>query len=857
MLLRLIRCHSWPYLRQHRLRTCLTVLGVALGVATVIAISDASESVLASFQYMVRTVAGDSELEVTSPVGKVAESVIAQAAAAPGVRAAAGVVESFLPLADRPSDAVLLLGIDFLGSSVWETQFPRAAIQIPDELGFVNQLDSVVVTRRFAERLGLRMGDELRVIGPKGVAKLRVRGMLGETESTRLFDGALLVMDLPAAQILLDRSGWVDRVAVQTEPATAREAIRDRLSDAVGTAYEVGAPEGRGDQVDKLLFSLRLMLACMSLSSVVVGAFIVYHTVAVSVRQRRREFALLNALGFGRPFLIRLCLFETLLLGVAGVVLGVAGGSYLGTFVAALVGQSASEIWVRVDVTQHVHAISGLLLGIAVGLGTSLLTAYLAVRATFRAPTVEALRPAAVASEPLLNRRWRVVGAAILLAASWYIAFAPGGMGLGATTSLILSSVVISLSAAALLAPALVSLVGEAAARLGRRAPWVSVRLALENLPRAPTRGGATVATITAALAIAVTLACLVESFETAWLGWIHEHFASDLLVGSGGRVRILAGPPISLSVGDEIARIPGVARVEPFRIVSIRLRGRPAFLQGVSVADRLARGGLPMVEGDFADAAAALEDGSGVLLSDNLADRLHLGVGGEIELSTPAGERRFRVEGLFTDYLGSLDMGSVAVAQDQLESVWGDRFANLFRVWLAPRASPKEVRAAILARFPSSEGYYVLTAGEFLQAVQLVLSRFFVAAWVLEVVAALVSVIGVVNAQVATVLDRATEIGTLRTIGLSSGDLTRSVLLECGALGAIGGASGVALGVMQGAQMMHVSLRLATGWRIPFIVPPAPLAAAVLLAAAVSALAGYVPAIAAARLERGIRSVD
>ena len=134
--------------------------------------------------------------------------------------------------------------------------------------------------------------------------------------------------------------------------------------------------------------------------------------------------------------------------------------------------------------------------------------------------------------------------------------------------------------------------------------------------------------------------------------------------------------------------------------------------------------------------------------------------------------------------------MGSVAVAQDQLESVWGiispTSFASGSR-----RGRLRRGGAAILARFPSSEGYYVLTAGEFLQAVQLVLSRFFVAAWVLEVVAALISVIGVVNAQVATVLDRATEIGTLRTIGLSSGDLTRSVLLECGALGAIGGSSG------------------------------------------------------------------
>ena len=233
-----------------------------------------------------------------------------------------------------------------------------------------------------------------------------------------------------------------------------------------------------------------------------------------------------------------------------------------------------------------------------------------------------------------------------------------------------------------------------------------------------------------------------------------YEHFASDLLVGSGGRVRILAGPPISLSVGDEIARIPGVARVEPFRIVSIRLRGRPAFLQGVSVADRLARGGLPMVEGDFADAAAALEAGGGVCRATISPTGSILDSVAESSVDAGGGAP-FRIEGLFTDYLGSLDMGSVAVAQDQLESVWGDHFANLFRVWLAPRASPKEVRAAILARFPSSEGYYVLTAGEFLQAVQLVLSRFFVAAWVLEVVAALVSVIGVVNAQVATVLDR------------------------------------------------------------------------------------------------------
>lgn len=857
LVVQLIRRHSWPYLRQHRLRTCLTVLGVALGVATVVAISDASQSVLSSFQHMVRTVAGDSELEVTAATGRVAEDLVAETGALPGVQAAAGIVESFLPVAERPEETVLLLGIDFLGSSVWQTQFPRGAFEIADELEFVNRLDSVVVTRRLAGRLALAKGSELRLIGPRGAATLRVRGFLADVESTRLFGGALVVMDLPAAQILLGRQGWVDRVAVQVAPGGRLGDVRQALSGVGGGKYEVAAPEVRGDQAEKLLFSFRMMLACMSLSSVVVGGFIVYHTAAVSVRQRRREFALLNALGFERPLLVRLCLVEMLLLGVLGIVLGIAGGVYLGRFVATVVAQNASEIWVRVDASRHVHATDGLVLSAGVGLTVSLIAAYLAVRATFLAPTVEALRPAAVASEPPLARSRRLALAALLLAASWLIVLAPSGMGLGITTSLVIASVILSLGGAALLAPALVSWVGQAVAALGRRAPWVSVRLAAENLPRTPSRGGATVATIAAALAIAVTLACLVESIESAWLAWIREHFAADLLLGSGGRVRILAGPPISLQVGDEIARIPGVSRVEPFRVVPIRIGDRPAFLQGVSIPDRLARGGMPMVDGDFASAAPALEAGRGVLLTDNLADRLGLGRGDEIVLPTPGGERRFRVEGTYTDYLASVDTGAVAVAQTQLESLWQDRQANLFRIWLDPGASAQAVRAATLARFTPAEGYYVLTAGEYLDAVQSVLSRFFIAAWALEVVAALVSAIGVVNAQVATVLDRATEIATLRTIGLSSGHVTRSVLLECAALGILGGACGVALGAMQGAQMMHVTLWLATGWRIPLLIPALPLLGAVAMAAFVSALAGYVPARAAAAFDRGMRSVD
>jgi putative ABC transport system permease protein len=153
--------------------------------------------------------------------------------------------------------------------------------------------------------------------------------------------------------------------------------------------------------------------------------------------------------------------------------------------------------------------------------------------------------------------------------------------------------------------------------------------------------------------------------------------------------------------------------------------------------------------------------------------------------------------------------------------------------------------------------GYFVLTSGEFLDGIRQVIRRFFAATWALEVVAALVGIIGVINTQLANVLDRTTEIGVLRTIGVSRQDIIRSVLLECGALGLLGGLLGVAFGLLFGAQIVLVSLRLVTGWRMPFVVPFWPLVFAVVMATAVSVLAGWWPARQAANLRLGQRSVD
>src|SRR5207244_12256306 len=116
-------------------------------------------------------------------------------------------------------------------------------------------------------------------------------------------------------------------------------------------------------------------------------------------------------------------------------------------------------------------------------------------------------------------------------------------------------------------------------------------RHAASSLPLITGLCGTTEATITASICIAIMLACLVDIFELAYLGWIEQHFAADLFVGRGTRVRIIAGPPLAPDVAEAIGRIPGGSSVEPFRVVSMALGDRPVFAHRVLLPEGLLAG--------------------------------------------------------------------------------------------------------------------------------------------------------------------------------------------------------------------------------------------------------------------------
>src|SRR5207249_11136636 len=101
---RLLQTLSWRHVRRHQLRTALTFLGIALGVAVIVAIAMVNRSLTSSFQSTIEQIAGKAVLQVANGESGINESLFPVIRDTPGVQDAAAAVEGFLPVSGKRSE---------------------------------------------------------------------------------------------------------------------------------------------------------------------------------------------------------------------------------------------------------------------------------------------------------------------------------------------------------------------------------------------------------------------------------------------------------------------------------------------------------------------------------------------------------------------------------------------------------------------------------------------------------------------------------------------------------------------------------------------------------------------------------
>jgi len=298
------------------------------------------------------------------------------------------------------------------------------------------------------------------------------------------------------------------------------------------------------------------------------------------------------------------------------------------------------------------------------------------------------------------------------------------------------------------------------------------------------------------------------------------------------------------------LSGIDGIAAVDSYRDVHVDVAGQPVALVSRDLRLHAQRSRYLMVRGESTVALQRAAETGGVLMSEVLATRLGLREGSHVSITTPNGIVAVPVEGIFYDY--ATDGWKMVMDRDWYQRQWHDDRVTVFPVYLDVGADVDQVRQSLVTQVAGLDGVtvppLVIRNHELRKEILAIFDRTFVLTYVLEAIAVLVAVLGIINTLVTAVLERRREFATLRAIGASTRQVERLVLWEAAYLGLIGAVLGVAGGLLLALLLIHVINKQSFGWTIQMTVPGGLILEAVALALTSALVAGYWPARWAAR---------
>ncbi len=810
------------------LQTSLLVLGVALGVAVVVAVDLANESARRAFAAATEAVGGRATHELIGGPAGVPLDYYRSLRLRHLATAAAPVVEATGVALELGHQAVRLLGTDAIVDGPFRDQLAVASGPGPALGLLLTQPGGCLLGARAARRHGISPGASLHVIVDGRVLPLTVVGLLEglSVDQETALDGVLF-LDVGVLQRLIGRSDRITRVDLI---ATAQQAERLRHDLPHGLSLVLAGQ--RSESLGHLASAFQLNLSALSLLALVVGAFLVYNTVAFGVLQRRQVFGILRTLGVTGPQILQLVMVEAATAGAAGTLLGHVLGYALAQDVVHLVTRTINDLYYVLAVAGAPLNAATVARGVVLGLGTAMVAAAGPAWDAARAEPVLALRPSTLEGAP---RRWlpRTAWAGVALASVGGIVLLLPGSSLKADFAALFALVLgaaltvpsLTLGAMAVLGPILGAIFGLLGA------------MAARTLARSVARTGLAVAALMTAVAVAVGVGLMIGSFRQTVRDWLELTLLADLFVDSpvpGG----LGAASLPRDAVRRIKAVPGIASVETYR----RVRVMSSFGEvPLSVSDSRRVRSLAAYRFRYGAGHPwqKVESGS-VVVSEPFATRHHLSHhDAQVTLETDRGAVTFPVAGVFYDYAS--EEGTVLMSRTVYDRYWDDPDVSSVAAYVADGENVQAVADGVRTAL---EGTALrVTANRSLKREALrIFDRTFAVTDALRVLALVVAFVGAWSALLSLQVERTRELATLRALGLTPGQLIGLCVLESGLMGLEAGLLAIPLGCLLALILVDVINVRSFGWTLHLAFGLRPLAEGLAASVGASLLAAVYP---------------
>lgn len=758
-------------------------------------------------------------------------------------------------LLDKHGDAVTTMGSPTLAIGMGKSSPWRSAKFTTGT--WPKNGDEIALHSFAAEQSGLKVGDKTKIVYPDGAHKVTVSGIF-TTDASQA--GAIIIAIDPATakEQANKQSDDPDKTALisvygnKTTPLddNAQQQLADRINKALprsAKAHAITGDEYRDESTkstqDALGFIQPLILI-FAVIALFVGSFIIANTFSMIVRESMRGYALLRSIGASPLQVFSTVIVQALLLGLVGSLAGIGLGWGMVKLIASGLANMGMPLTGATNPT-----VSDMLVGLVVGIVVTLIGAALPARNAALAPPIQAMNETVNPEKPVLARG--ILGTVMVLLGflSWgftYALAAADGDG-SPTPWKALNSIAVGwpLGIGAALAvigvivagPAYVSTAGAVLGWLPSKVFTVTGRLAQRNISRSKRRTSNTAAALFVGVAIVSCLGVVATSAKASVNSLVDTGLKADFAVSSAS-----AGQIPDQAIKD-IKKVDGVNHVVSNRVVlGVKYDGKA--INGFTFATQPELfTKIFAAETTEGDAAAALKDGK-LLVGKTIADDRGWHVGQKVkataenivvdkEATAKAQAKASEIEQYTNDAknvdpktlvktkkvttgktltIGAIVSNSVyrdfAIVNDDLaEQIGNKQTMFVMQAFVTDKrgADTVQVKKALKKTIKKYYTIVVFDRDEYKSTMSSMIDQMLMVLYALLALSIIIAIFGIVNTLALSVSERTKEIGLLRAIGTSRGQVRGMLGIEAAIISVFGTVLGLVVGIAAGVVIRAV----------------------------------------------------